>query len=109
MKHCYHKGFPSGSGVKSLPAMQETCRRCGFDPWVRKIPWRKKWQPTPACKNPQTEEPGRLSSRGLRTERLNNNTIMYLFVKTFHVLEYTSLESTVILEHYRRKTIAFIK
>ena len=29
------------------------CRRCGFDPWVRKIPgirkipWRKKWQPTP--------------------------------------------------------------
>ena len=18
------------------------CRRCGFDPWVRKIPWRKK-------------------------------------------------------------------
>ena len=23
-------------------------RRPGFDPWVRKIPWRKKWQPTPA-------------------------------------------------------------
>ena len=26
------------------------CRRCrkrGFDPWVRKISWRKKWQPTP--------------------------------------------------------------
>ena len=22
-------------------------RRCGFDPWVRKIPWRRKWQPTP--------------------------------------------------------------
>ena len=22
-------------------------KRCGFDPWVRKIPWRKKWQPTP--------------------------------------------------------------
>jgi len=21
------------------------CRRCGFDPWVRKIPWRRKWQP----------------------------------------------------------------
>ena len=21
--------------------------RCGFDPWVRKIPWRRKWQPTP--------------------------------------------------------------
>ena len=22
------------------------CRRCGFDPWVRKIPWRRKGQPT---------------------------------------------------------------
>ena len=27
-----------------------TCRRYrqhGFDPWVGKIPWRRKWQPTP--------------------------------------------------------------
>ena len=26
------------------------CRRCerhGFSPWVGKIPWRRKWQPTP--------------------------------------------------------------
>ena len=23
------------------------CKRCTFDPWVRKIPWRRKWQPTP--------------------------------------------------------------
>ena len=23
------------------------CRRPGFDPWIRKIPWRRKWQPTP--------------------------------------------------------------
>ena len=22
------------------------CRRLRFDPWVRKIPWRRKWQPT---------------------------------------------------------------
>ena len=32
--------------VKSLPA----CRRyrsCGFDSWVKKIPWRRKWQLTP--------------------------------------------------------------
>ena len=28
--------------------MQETQeKRCGFDPWVGKIPWRKKWQPNP--------------------------------------------------------------
>ena len=23
------------------------CRRWGFDPWVGKIPWRRKWHPTP--------------------------------------------------------------
>ena len=23
------------------------CQRRGFDPWVRKLPWRRKWQPTP--------------------------------------------------------------
>ena len=23
-------------------------KRCGFDPWVGKICWRRKWQPTPA-------------------------------------------------------------
>ena len=25
------------------------CRRCRFDPWVGKIPLRRKWQPTPVC------------------------------------------------------------
>ena len=23
------------------------CRRHGFNPWIRKIPWRRKWQPIP--------------------------------------------------------------
>ena len=29
--------------VKNLPAMQET----GFDLWMEKIPWRRKWLPIP--------------------------------------------------------------
>ena len=40
-------GF-SGAASGKEPACQ--CRRhkkCGFDPWVRKIPRRRKWQPTP--------------------------------------------------------------
>ena len=36
-------GFPGGSVVKICLPMQET----GFDPWVGKIPWRWKQQPTP--------------------------------------------------------------
>ena len=23
------------------------CKRLKFDPWIRNIPWRRKWQPTP--------------------------------------------------------------
>ena len=36
--------FPGGSDSKSI-CLQ--CRRPRFDPWVVKIPWRGKWQPTP--------------------------------------------------------------
>ena len=38
-------GIPSGSAVKKKKCLW--CRRCGFDPWVGKIPWRRKQQPTP--------------------------------------------------------------
>ena len=33
--------------VKNPPASAGRCRECTFDPRVRKIPWRRKWQPTP--------------------------------------------------------------
>ena len=36
--------FPGDSDGKSI-CLQS--RRPGFDPWVGKIPWRRKWQPTP--------------------------------------------------------------
>ena len=34
----------------TVAQMVSTCLQCGrprFDPWVGKIPWRRKWQPTP--------------------------------------------------------------
>ena len=36
------RGFPDGTSGKES-AWQ--CRRRGFDSWVRKIPWSRKWQP----------------------------------------------------------------
>ena len=30
--------------IDNPPAMQET-QKTGFNPWVGKIPWRRKWQP----------------------------------------------------------------
>ena len=47
-------------------------RRPGFDPWVEKIPWNRKWQPTPVFwRIPWTEKPGRLKSMGL--QRVGHN------------------------------------
>ena len=48
--------------VKNLPAMQET----RFDRWVGKIPWRRKWLPTPAFLpgEPMDREPGQLQPIG---------------------------------------------
>ena len=38
------QGFPSW-----LRGKESTCqnRRHGFNPWVKKMPWKRKWQPTP--------------------------------------------------------------
>ena len=40
------------------------CRRCRFNPWIRTIPRRRKWQPTPfpVQEIPWTEESARLWS-----------------------------------------------
>ena len=51
--------FPGGSVVKNLPAIEGDAKKSMLNPWVGKIPWRRKWQPTPlalAWKIPWTEE-----------------------------------------------------
>ena len=55
-------GFPGGSVVKNLPANAEDS---DLIPWVRKLPWRRKLQPSPVFlpgDNPWTEERGRPQS-----------------------------------------------
>ena len=52
--------FPGGASGQESACHRK--RRC-FDPWVGKILWRKKWQPTPVFFQ-WTEEPGGLQSMG---------------------------------------------
>ena len=33
--------------VKKFSCQCKRCQRPGFDAWVGKIPWRRKWQPAP--------------------------------------------------------------
>ena len=41
------KGFPGGTSAKEPTCQCRRCKRWGFDPWVRKSPWWRIWQPTP--------------------------------------------------------------
>ena len=67
-----NRGFPAGTSGKESVCQCRRYKRCQFDPWVKKVPWRRKWLPTPVflpARIPQTEEPGRLqsmASRGVR-------------------------------------------
>ena len=79
-----------------LNGKESTCqsRRCRSDPWVRKIPWRRKWPPTlvflPEKSHGQRNLAG-YSPWGHKvlnmTELLNNNNILHIrglkFSKTF--------------------------
>ena len=40
-------GFPGGNSGKEPSAQWKSLKRQAFYPWVRKIPWRRKWQLTP--------------------------------------------------------------
>ena len=40
----FWRDFPCGS--ESQASAYNVRNLDGFDPWVRKIPWRRKWQPT---------------------------------------------------------------
>ena len=65
-------GFPGGTSGKESACECRRHKRHGFDPWVRKIPWRRKRQPTPiffTWRIPWTKEPGGPQSMGMQRVR----------------------------------------
>ena len=58
-------GLPRWLGGKESAYQCRKHKRCEFNPCVRKIPWRRAWQPTLVFlpgESPRREEPGRLQS-----------------------------------------------
>ena len=41
------RGFPGGTSGKEPPSQGRRPKRPRFHPWVKKIPGRRAWQPTP--------------------------------------------------------------
>ena len=67
----------------------------GFDPWVGKIPWRRKWQLTPVFlpgKIPWTEEPGGLQSMG--SQRVGHNGVINTHTHNLLHSEFEKLQLT---------------
>ena len=60
--------LPRWHSGKETTCQRKRHKRWGFDPWVGKIPWSRKWKLTHilAWKIPWTEEPDRLHSIGLQ-------------------------------------------
>ena len=47
MPFIQYMGFSGGTSSKEPACQCKRHERHGFDPWVRKILWRRAWQPTP--------------------------------------------------------------
>ena len=74
-------GFPGGAGGKEPTCQCRRRKRHRFDPWVRKIPWRRAWHLTTVFLPGESHGQGSLaacSPRGCKkldtTERLSTHT-----------------------------------
>ena len=69
-------GFPGGASGKEPPFQCRRCKICGFNPWVRKMPWRRAQQLTPILLPGESSgQPGRLKSLGSQRVRHDWNDL----------------------------------
>ena len=77
------------------PACQ--CRRCGFDPWVRKIPWRREWLSTPVFLPGELHAQGSLvgySPRGHKESDMTEHTRTHTHTHTHTHTSWTCTENS---------------
>ena len=76
------------SSLNAIDCLQY--RRPRFGSWVRKIPWRRKQQPTPVFlpgESQRTEEPGGLQSMGLQELNTAQQLNYHHLIKRFSFIE----------------------
>ena len=61
------------------------CRRHGFDLWVRKIPWRRKWQPTPVFLPGKSHRERHLVGYSSRGRKESNTTLVTKPQQRYHL------------------------
>ena len=58
----YVWGFTGGTVLKESACQCRSLKRFGFDPWIGKILWRRKWQPTPVSLSGESHGQGVLQA-----------------------------------------------
>ena len=80
-----YRGFPGGASGKEPICQCWRHKRWGFDPWVRKMPWRWVGQPTPVFLPGESHRQRRLQSIG--SQRIGHNwsdvALMHAITDTF--------------------------
>ena len=68
--HC-HSYCNCGTSGKEPICQCRRRKRCRFDPWIGKIPWRRKWQPTPVFLPGESHEQRSLAGYRVAKKRLS--------------------------------------
>ena len=79
--------FDWASLVAQVKAPACQCGKAGFDPWVRKIPWRRKWQRTPVSLPGESHGGRNLVSytvHGVAKGRTRPSDFTFIFLFSFH-------------------------
>ena len=74
------------------------CRRCkrhGFDPWVRKIPWRRKWQPTAVFLHGQRSVAATAYGVAKSRTRLSTHTPLVNWASAWPLLVHAGLHQNI--------------
>ena len=67
-------GFPGGAGGKEPSCQYRRPKRHRFDPWVKKIHWRRMWQPTPVFLPGESHGQRNLASYSLQDGKGSDKT-----------------------------------
>ena len=80
-------GVPPCSSDNKISARE--CRRPRFNPWVRKVPWKRKWQPTPVFLPREFHGQKSLGSYSLWDQRAGHDwvTNTYLLKAKLHTYQ----------------------
>ena len=89
------------------------CRRPGFVPWVRKIPWRREWQPTPVFLPGESHGQRSLVSYSPRGRRESDTTERLPFPLEHLMLSTGWLTGAIFQKtdssHGRKQTVAAVE